>query len=329
MTVKSSVIAMVAVVALACGCKPTPPKGVMSADEMEDVLYDYHLAMALSSDSDAVTQEMYMQAVLDEHETDKAAFDTSLVYYYRRADLLRNIYKRVAKRIDDYAVLLGASSDEFDKYSRLTSDGDTADVWNGADRLVLMPQPLFNRADINLVCDSTYKAGDRFQLRLLPLYVKPTQLSREGVAYLSVAYRKLEPTPHDTLVNRYIHINATSTIQEMNIEPPTPNAVPVSIRGYLYMGDGKTYSTQKKDKAAVQQTQLLFLTKIQLIRFHAKKKDEQQKDSNSPAAPAVGTMAADSAGGGAERPGEMDSLLRAGTRVAIHRMGHAADSLAR
>ncbi len=319
---------MIALV-LVCSCKPTTPKGVLPSDEMEDVLYDYHLAMAMTADSDAVAQEMHLQAVYDKHGIDETVFNTSLVYYYRRADLLLAIYNKVAKRIDDYALTLGASTDEFDKFSRLTADGDTADVWNGAAQVVLMPQPLFNRADINIVCDSSYREGDRLQLRMMPVYVKPTQLSREGVAYLSVTYRKTEPVPHDTLVNRYVHINSTGTRLEMNIEPPTPQAIPVSIKGYLYMSDGRIYTSGKQDKSAVQQTQLLFLNKIQLIRFHTKRKDEEPKDSVSTPVPAIGTEAPDTAGGGDRPRRGMDSLLRAGARATMDRVGHGRDSLTR
>ena len=34
------------------GCKPSVPDGVLSPKEMEDVLYDYHLADAMAQDED-------------------------------------------------------------------------------------------------------------------------------------------------------------------------------------------------------------------------------------------------------------------------------------
>ena len=81
---------------LVVGCKPSIPKGIISPGDMEDILYDYHLARAMSNyvvnnDSREFNETMYFQAMLKKHDVTEAEFDSSLVYYYSRADQFAEI----------------------------------------------------------------------------------------------------------------------------------------------------------------------------------------------------------------------------------------------
>ena len=78
------------------GCKPTVPSEYISPDEMEDVLYDYYMSQAMATvDSKdgriEYNRRTYFLAVLKKHDLTEAQFDSSMVYYYRRADYLRKI----------------------------------------------------------------------------------------------------------------------------------------------------------------------------------------------------------------------------------------------
>ena len=68
----------------------------------------------------------------------KAEFDSSLVYYYKRADRFVDIYTKVSERLEEQALLLGATEGEIGKYASLNATGDTANIW--AERTAL---PIF------------------------------------------------------------------------------------------------------------------------------------------------------------------------------------------
>ena len=68
-----------------------------SPDELADILYDYHLAIAMArqdpnTTNADVTRQKYYYTVLSEHGVTEAMFDSSLVYYYSHVDQLKKIY---------------------------------------------------------------------------------------------------------------------------------------------------------------------------------------------------------------------------------------------
>lgn len=294
------------------GCKPSIPSDVIQPDELEDILYDYHLAATLGQDSDAVGQELCMQAVLKKHGVTKDEFDSSLVYYYRRIEHLQPVYNAVAKRLDAQAVALGATVGALNTVETFSANGDTANVWEGPQEAVLTPFPIFNRLDISQAADSTYLPGDKFLLRFSSLFLQPSSIGRYAVAYLSVAYRLKRHAPNDTLVNRYLHINVNANNHQVSIEPPAKDAVPTAIRGYFYLGreQAKPQGKQKASANSVAPARLLFLNNILLIRYHEKHEEPLPTDSISAAAAADGEAVADSlSGGDGKQP--LDSVAQA------------------
>jgi hypothetical protein len=105
---------------------------VLSADDMEDVLFDYHLAQSLvnqSGDSADFRIRVYAEAVFKKHEVTEEQFNTSLRYYHRHTTELHDIYKNIEKRMN---FLVGDYSE-----TRYTSEGDTANIWQGPERYLL------------------------------------------------------------------------------------------------------------------------------------------------------------------------------------------------
>jgi hypothetical protein len=295
-------------------CKPSIPSDFIQPDELEDILYDYHLAMTLAQDSSAVGQELSMQSVLKKHGVTQEKFDTSLVYYYRRIEHLQPIYSAVAKRLDAQAVALGASVGALNAVETYSADGDTSNVWTGPAEAVLIPYPIFNRLDISQTVDSTYLPGDKFLLRFGSLFLQPSNVGRNAVVYLSVAYRLNKPEPHDTLVNRYLHINVNANNHQVSVEPPAKDAIPTSIRGYFYLSRSQDSGKGKQKTPAnnTTATRLLFLNNILLIRYHEKHEEPLPTDSLTSAAPPDGATAPDSlSGGDGKQP--LDSVSEAHT----------------
>ena len=77
------------VLMLVVACKPSIPSEYIQPDDLEDILYDYHLGLAMSrqnggSNAD-YNRSLYFQSVLKKYGVTEAEFDSSLVYYYSHA----------------------------------------------------------------------------------------------------------------------------------------------------------------------------------------------------------------------------------------------------
>lgn len=142
-------------------CKPDVPDDVLSTRQMEDVLYDYHIAQALAEethfDSAAYYTRLYSEAVFAKHGIDKTQFDRSMVYYESHTKLLTAIYKRLAQRFGE-----PTTADPF----RNTIDGvngDTLNLWQGT-TFALLQSNGQNRFCFSIPVDTTVQSGDDLEL---------------------------------------------------------------------------------------------------------------------------------------------------------------------
>lgn len=255
-------------------CIPTTPSQYIQPDDMEDILVDYHLVRALAHNSDVsydsipFFQAKCLQSVFRKHGITQEQFDSSMVYYYTRADRFQAIYKRVAERLEERALILGATEGEIGKYASLNATGDTANIWADRTRMAMMPTPPYNRWDFRLDVDSTYQRGDSFLLQFMSDYVYQDG-SKNGVVYLACTYE--DDNGRDTTISRNLHF-LSSGITQLNI-PAYDDGDLKELRGFFYLGDGNDRTTTVR---------LLFLSNVQFIRFH-KKHEETKKDSLSQA----------------------------------------------
>ena len=68
-----------------------------------------------------------------------ADFDSSMVYYMRHTELLHDVYKDLAERLDKEVVALGGNSTGNSDFDNLTAVGDTANIWKDATSMVFSP----------------------------------------------------------------------------------------------------------------------------------------------------------------------------------------------
>lgn len=253
-------------------CTPKVPKRYIQPDELEDILVEYHLAKSLAShDDDAnesadVLQLLYMKAVLQKYGYTQADFDSSMVYYYTNAERFEDIYERVAERLENQALVLGATEGEMGQYASLDNNGDTANVWTERRTLSLMPVAPYDKWTFTINGDTTYRNGDRFLMRFMSDYVFQDG-SKNTVLYVAVTY------DNDTTITRNIHFSS-SGLTQLHI-PEYEKANVKQIRGFFYLKGDKDRSTT---------TRLLFIDNIQLVRFHKERleiNDEIEKDSLS------------------------------------------------
>ena len=247
-------------------CKPRVPSEYIQPGDMEDILYDYHIAQAmaenleLNDDQHDFKQTLYFAAVLEKHGVTKAEFDSSLVYYYIRADRFGDMYKRVAKRLADEALEQGASEGAVVHYAQVNNSGDTADIWKGNLSMMLIPYAPYNRYDFVQMPDSTFSKGDSFLFMVNSEFIMQNGV-RNSQAVISMRY------DNDTIVSKNITIGSSGITQLMI--PEVANRKVKEIRGFIYMPLEKEMTTTMK---------LMAIKNIRLIKL---RKKEQPKDSVS------------------------------------------------
>ena len=296
---KKLMICLVAVMALlfcVSSCKPSLPGGVLSKGKMTDILYDYHLALAMAhmdDNGDKGQSLAYREAVLRKHDVTSAEFDSSMVYYMRHTELLEDVYKDLTDRYNNEITAMGGSAKEGGEFANLSATGDTANVWNLAASMVFMPVKPFNSTSFNIKVDSTFHKGDRLMLDFDAQFIYQDGM-RNGVAMLAVQFG------NDSIAQRTIMIQST---QHYSVELSDADSLGIkSVKGYfMLMNDdnGTGVSSQTTLK-------LMFLEHIKLIRMHPLKpvaapagsaasasSDSLRKDSASSASSSSG-----------EKPGE-------------------------
>lgn len=261
---KKLMICLVAVMALlfcVSSCKPSLPSGVLSKGKMTNILYDYHLALAMAhmdDNGDKGQSLAYREAVLRKHDVTSAEFDTSMVYYMRHTELLEDVYKDLTDRYNNEITAMGGSAKEGGEFANLSATGDTANVWNLAASMVFMPVKPFNSTSFDIKVDSTFHKGDRLMLDFDAQFIYQDGM-RNGVAMLAVQFG------NDSIAQRTIMIQST---QHYSVELSDDDSLGIkSVKGYfMLMNDdnGTGVSSQTTLK-------LMFLEHIKLIRMHPQK----------------------------------------------------------
>lgn len=302
---KKLMICLVAVMALlfcVSSCKPSLPGGVLSKGKMTDILYDYHLALAMAhmdDNGDKGQSLAYREAVLRKHDVTSAEFDSSMVYYMRHTELLEDVYKDLTDRYNNEITAMGGSAKEGGEFANLSATGDTANVWNLATSMVFMPVKPFNSTSFDIKVDSTFHKGDRLMLDFDAQFIYQDGM-RNGVAMLAVQFG------NDSIAQRTIMIQSTQHYYSVELSDADSLGIK-SVKGYfMLMNDdnGTGVSSQTTLK-------LMFLEHIKLIRMHPQKpvaapagssssasSDSLRKDSASSAS----SSSASSSSG--EKPGE-------------------------
>lgn len=249
---------LVAAIALLSSCKPSVPPEYIQPDDMEDLIYDYHLAQGIASQQDGnqdYNRVLTFELVLKKHGLTQAQFDSSLVYYYTRADRFQEIYKHVQERLDTEAEKYGAATNDV----RITANslsGDTTDVWKGNRALMLINDRPYHLYQFSQKADTSYRAGDSFMMSLNSTWLMQ-QGNRQASIYLAITYE------NDSTVKQY------STI---SISGPTTLRVPYckervkEIKGFMMCG-------MRPNNDNSSNLCLLFMNDIQLIRFRNKLSD--------------------------------------------------------
>lgn len=262
-------IAIVLLMIVIIGCKPTVPSKYIQPGDLEDILYDYHVSQAMAKEvtngNDGnydYKKNLYFLAVLKKHDVSEAVFDSSLVYYYSHADKLKEIYLRVAERLNDEAKVLGASVGDIGIYSQYSETGDTANIWKYETDMLLIPKPTVNRFDIHVKADTSFYKGDSFMFQFMSDFIYQSG-SREAVVCMVAKYEG------DSIIQTVSRVSA-SGLTQLRI-PRYPEGTLKELNGFILLNSNEEDNDIRK---------LMFISQIQLIRFHHQKEQNDQKNSS-------------------------------------------------
>lgn len=250
-------------------CKPTVPSEFIPEDEMEDILYDYHLADAMarthSNDYDA-NLLTYRTAVLKKYGITTEQFDTSMVYYMRHTKQLRTIYERVAQRLSSKAEGYGSSTTMMMGAGSGVSGGDTIDIWNGAKSIALIPNQPYNVHSFTLKPDSSFKCGDFFIMTLKSDFIFQDGM-RDGVACLALVFS------NDSVASSVIHLSSNS---QTSLRLEDRNNLGIKeIKGFFML------NKNSRANSSTTTLQLMALSNIHLFRCHTAPKQASSASGSS------------------------------------------------
>lgn len=250
-------------------CSPQVPNEYIQPDDMEDILYDYHLAQSMAEEGDAdkghstfTKQTAYRSAVLRKHGVSEAEFDTSFVYYVRHTERLQKIYEHLAKRLTNEAQSLGATASDINRFGSQLATGDTANVWIGEKSVILSPYVPFNQYSFTIKADTAFHKGDRILLQFKPQFIYQDGV-REGMAYLSIVYS------NDSIATQSRQISSDSQ-QTLDIADGEGLGIK-EVKGFFYLGNGRNQSQTT--------LKLMCISDIALIRLHQQPKPQRPKEN--------------------------------------------------
>ncbi|SFG10119.1 DUF4296 domain-containing protein [Prevotella sp. KH2C16] len=256
------------------GCKPSLPDGILSKGDMEDILYDYHLAqtMAERNESRPIDERTYEDAVFRKYEVTQEQFDASLAYYMRHTGELHEIYENIAERYKKEAEALGVSESDLNKYSALSATGDTANIWSGDKSFLLMPKVPFNHKSFSFQTDSSFHKGDKLMLNFDVNYIYQDGM-RNAAVVMAMRFANDSVATTNIQITNSNHFRLTlADDARLGIK---------EVRGYFILNQ-----SQGGDVSSTT-LQLMFIDNIQLIRMHENRKVEEER-SKQDSAKAVG-----------------------------------------
>lgn len=253
-------------------CKPGVPREFVQPRIMENILYDYHIALAMAQEQYHDEEERlayekaYKLAVLRKYDVSEENFEASMQYYMRHTKRLHEIYERISERLEKEAVAQGVSEGEINQLGANVASGDTTDIWVGEKAVVLMKQPPYNSYSFIVKADTSFHKGDRITLRFDTQYLMQDG-SRDAVVVLAMRLA------NDSVVTQYQHMMSNSR-QTLLISDTKHQGIK-EIRGYFMLAPETETSTTLR---------MLFLSDIRMTRVHEeamKKDDEGDEDADN------------------------------------------------
>lgn len=154
------------ILVLMSGCGKEIPKDIIKPDKMENVLYDYHMAMSMFNNQyhmENHQKNSLMNYIYDKHQITAAVFDSSMVWYTREARELTAIYDKLEKRFKrEHNHMESLLSNRDGENSMQTSYGDTVDIWRKRDFYWMSKNSLSGLVAFDFKTDTNFHERDAF-----------------------------------------------------------------------------------------------------------------------------------------------------------------------
>lgn len=233
-------------------CKPSLPSGIISESDMEDILYDYHIArsiQAIEGTNKYNEQRMYND-ILAKYDYTQAEFDSSMVYYTRHYRLINNIYKNIEERLTEKTIAMGGNVQDLNSMGEGFSSADTTNIWNDAASILFTQYTPYNVKQFEIKPDTAFKAGDKFIFSFDTEFIVQDG-RRDLVALLAVKFT------NDSIASTTQHLSSPMHAT-LSIDDNERLGIK-SISGFLVFNS---------EKEGSQSTKIALARNIKLIRMH-------------------------------------------------------------
>ena len=216
-------------------CKVKRPDGVIAESQMEELLYDYHLARSMGENlpvSDNYKKALYIQSVFQKYDVTQAEFDSSMVWYTRHTDILAKIYEKINDRLKEEQASINHMVAIRDKKSPVSQPGDSVELW-----FMEQVSCLTNAQDnnkISFVIPADVNSQDRDALVWKASFFYPSKAGKampETYMAMQMIYR------NDSVITSSRKITRSGE-QEIRLQSDTLGALR-EVRGYIYFEGGK------------------------------------------------------------------------------------------
>lgn len=224
-------LCFICMVALAvAGCKVRRPSDVIPESQMENLLYDYHLAKSMGDNlpyNENYKKALYIDAVFRKHGTTQAVFDSSLVWYTRNTEVLSKIYEKVKVRLKGEQKLISDLIATRDKKPKMTEPGDSIDVWPYQRLIRLTGEMMNNQYAFVLPTDTNYKDRDTLVWEVQYRFLEPMVAdSLRAVAMaMQIIYEKDTVSHWQTVTE--------SGVQQIRLHADTLGQMK-EVKGFIY-----------------------------------------------------------------------------------------------
>ena len=216
-------------------CKVKRPDGVIAESQMEELLYDYHLARSMGENlpvSDNYKKALYIQSVFQKYDVTQAEFDSSMVWYTRHTDILAKIYEKINDRLKEEQASINHMVAIRDKKSPVSQPGDSVELW-----FMEQVSCLTNAQDnnkISFVIPADVNSQDRDALVWKASFFYPSKAGKampETYMAMQMIYR------NDSVITSSRKITRSGE-QEIRLQSDTLGALR-EVRGYIYFEGAK------------------------------------------------------------------------------------------
>ena len=244
-------VAMFILAGCFAACQVKRPEIVLSDGEMEDVLYDYHIAKAMGEElsrDEYYKRVLYIDAVFRKHGITEEVFDSSMVWYAHNPEVLTKIYEKVNMRLKRERDGINHLIAMRDNQPKETLPGDSVDIWPLHRVYMLTGMPLDNKLVFSIPTDSNFEERDTICWSVRFKYAAK-KLSASPVMSMQIVYDK------DSVVSAFRRVDKEGP-QTLRLSADTLGKIK-EVRGFIY------FSTEKEEQA-------LLLDHISMMRYHAK-----------------------------------------------------------